>query len=116
MAQSFILKFNTGTTANTDLYSFNGSTARTIDIRNGTDITLTAAVNTITINHNAVNYNTPIVDTLTTLASIPLLSTLTVSNGHVTGGTMRKLVAGSNITIAPASDGNITINSSYVNT
>ena len=116
VAQSFILKFNTGTTANTDLYSFNGSTARTIDIKNGTGITLTAAANVITISHNAFTYNTPIADNLTTLASIPLLSTLTVSNGHVTGGTMRKLVAGTNVTINPTSDGNITINSSYVNT
>ena len=116
MAQSFILKFNTGTTADTDLYSFNGSTARTIDIKNGTNITLTAAANAITINHTTFSYITPIADTLTTLASIPLLSTLIVSNGHVTGGTMRKLVAGTNVSITPASDGNITISSSYVNT
>ena len=116
MAQSFILKFNTGTTANTDLYSFDGSVARTIDIKNGTGITLTATANTVTINHNTFTYTTPIADTLTTLASIPLLSSLIVSNGHVTGGTMRKLVAGTNVSITPASDGNITISSSYVNT
>ncbi len=46
----------------------------------------------------------------TTLADITLIDSLTTnSTGHLTGATWRKLVAGSNITISPTANGNITI-------
>jgi hypothetical protein len=63
--------------------------------------------------HPTYTYTTPIANTGTTLSSIPLISTLTQTNGHVTGGTMRKLVSGTNISIVATSDGNITINDTY---
>jgi hypothetical protein len=66
--------------------------------------------------HPTYTYNTPTADTQTTLSNIQLISTLAQTNGHVTGGTARKLVAGSNVTLTPASDGNITIASSFTNT
>lgn len=66
--------------------------------------------------HPTYTYSTPTADSGTTLASIPLISSLTQTNGHVTGGTMRKLVAGTNVTITPATDGNITISSTDTNT
>lgn len=66
--------------------------------------------------HPTYTYSAPTADAVTTLASIPLISTLTQTNGHVTGGTMRKLVAGTNVTITPAADGNITIASTDTNT
>ncbi len=59
--------------------------------------------------HPTYTYSTPTDSTETTLANIQLISTLTQTNGHVTGGTARKLVAGTNVTITPASNGNITI-------
>lgn len=43
------------------------------------------------------------------LSSITLLDSLTVSNGHVTNSTHRKLVAGTNVSVTPATNGNITI-------
>jgi hypothetical protein len=66
--------------------------------------------------HPTYTYTTPTADVLTTLTSIPFISTLSQTNGHVTGGTMRKLVAGSNVSITPTNDGNITITSTDTNT
>ena len=43
------LKIKSGTTEGTDLYTFNGSTAKTLDIKQGTGITLTAAAGSLTI-------------------------------------------------------------------
>lgn len=46
----------------------------------------------------------------TTLSDITLIDSLTTnSTGHLTGATWRKLVAGANVTITPAINGNITI-------
>jgi hypothetical protein len=66
--------------------------------------------------HPTYTYSTPTDDTQTTLSNIQLISTLAQTNGHVTGGTARKLVAGSNVTLTAASDGNITIASSFTDT
>ena len=49
---SEIIKFDSGTTEGTDLYSFNGSSAKTIDIKAGTNVTLTKAAGSITISAN----------------------------------------------------------------
>jgi hypothetical protein len=66
--------------------------------------------------HPTYTYATPTADAQTTLANVQLISTLTQTNGHVTGGTARKLVAGTNVSITAASDGNITISSTDTNT
>ena len=53
----------------------------------------------------------------TTLTDITLIDSLTTnSTGHLTGATWRKLVAGTNVSITPAADGNITIASTDTNT
>lgn len=44
------IKFDTGTTEGTDLYTYNGSSAKTIDVKAGTGISLTKAANSVTIN------------------------------------------------------------------
>lgn len=49
---SNIIKFDTGTTEGTDLYTFNGSASKTIDIKAGTNVTLTKTASSITINAN----------------------------------------------------------------
>ena len=54
--------------------------------------------------------------TETTLSDITLVDSLSLTNGHIDSFTHRKLVAGSNVTITPASDGNITIASTDTNT
>lgn len=50
VANSQTIKFDTGTTEGTDLYTFNGSAAKAIDIKAGTNVTLTKAAGSITIN------------------------------------------------------------------
>ena len=49
VAKSLVLKFDTGTTPDTNIYTFDGSAAKTINIKGGTNVTLTKAANTITI-------------------------------------------------------------------
>ncbi len=46
---NLVLKIKTGTTENTNLYTYNGSAAKTLDIKQGTNVTLTAAANALTI-------------------------------------------------------------------
>lgn len=46
---AYILKFDTGTTEGTDLYTFNGSAAKTIDIKAGTSISISKAAGSVTI-------------------------------------------------------------------
>ena len=53
---SIVLKFDTGTTEGSDLYTFNGSTAKTVDFKAGSGITLTKAASAITISSNAANW------------------------------------------------------------
>jgi hypothetical protein len=47
---SLALKFNSGLTEDTDLYTFNGATTKTINIKPGNNISFTPEVNGITIN------------------------------------------------------------------
>lgn len=54
--------------------------------------------------------------TETTLTDITLVDSLSLTNGHIDSFTYRKLVAGSNVTITPANDGNITIAATDTNT
>jgi hypothetical protein len=49
VANSLVIKADTGTTEGTDLYTFNGSGAKTIDIKAGTNVTLTKTAGVITI-------------------------------------------------------------------
>ena len=46
---SLVLKLKSGSTEGTDLYTFNGSAAKTLDIKQGSNITLTAAAGSLTI-------------------------------------------------------------------
>ena len=54
--EPLVIKFDTGTTEGTDLYTFDGSTAKTIDIKAGTNVTLTDTAGSITISSVDTNY------------------------------------------------------------
>lgn len=49
VANALILKVNSGTTEGTNLYTFNGSAAKTLNIKAGNNVTLTAAAGSLTI-------------------------------------------------------------------
>ena len=49
VAKSLTLKINSGTTENTDLYTFDGSVARTLNITEGDNVSIKTATNRITI-------------------------------------------------------------------
>jgi hypothetical protein len=51
VANDFIIKFDTGSTEGTDLYTFDGSAAKTIDIKAGGGITLSKTTGAVTIAH-----------------------------------------------------------------
>lgn len=46
---NLVIKLKTGTTEGTDLYTYNGSAAKTLDIKQGSNVTLTAAAGSLTI-------------------------------------------------------------------
>lgn len=52
-----VIKFDTGVIEGEDLYTFNGSSTKTIDIKAGTNITLTKTAGVITINANDTSVN-----------------------------------------------------------
>lgn len=52
---SLALKFDTGTTEGTSLYTFDGSKAKTLDIKGGTNVSLSKESGVITINSSYVN-------------------------------------------------------------
>ena len=55
VANSLTLKFGSGTTEGTNQYTFNGTAAKTVDIRAGTNVTLTEAAGVVTINATDTN-------------------------------------------------------------
>jgi hypothetical protein len=51
VANNLVVKFDTGSTEGTDLYTFNGSAAKTLDIKAGNAISIGKASGILTINH-----------------------------------------------------------------
>jgi hypothetical protein len=49
VTNDLVLKIKTGTSEGTSLYTYNGSAGKTLDIKQGSNITLTAAANSLTI-------------------------------------------------------------------
>lgn len=56
VANSLILKFDSGTTEGTSQYTFNGSAAKTVDIKGGTNVTLTETAGVVTIASTDTTY------------------------------------------------------------
>ena len=55
VANSLTLKLNSGTTEGTNLYTFNGSASKTLDIKAGSNITLSAGAGSLTISSSYTN-------------------------------------------------------------
>lgn len=98
--------------------TINAATQSTAGVMSSTDKTKLDGIATSANNytHPTYTYTTPVDDNETDLTTIDLISELTVSNGHVTGGTKRNLKAGANVSITPTADGDITISSTDTNT
>jgi hypothetical protein len=87
VANSLILKADTGTTEGTDLYTFNGSVAKTLDIKAGSNITISKSAGSWTISTSAG------IGTVTSVG-LSLPSIFTVTNSPVTGsGTLTATLA-----------------------
>lgn len=56
VSNSLSLKVNSGTTEGTNLYTFNGSSAKVLDIKAGSNVTLTAAAGSVTISSTNTTY------------------------------------------------------------
>lgn len=88
ISNNYVIKFDTGTSEGIDLYTFNGSSAKTIDIKAGTNITFTKTSNTVTISASGGGSGSTNADTVdgyhvgTSGGTIPVLS-----NSNVWGNT-----------------------------
>jgi hypothetical protein len=71
---------------------------------------------TDTVYAHPTHNGTDAAGTETTLSDITLVDSLSLTNGHIDSFTHRKLVAGTNVSITAANDGNITIASTDTNT
>ena len=79
------LKFDTGTTENTNLYTYDGSAAKTIDIKAGSNVSFTKTGSTVTI--NSTDTNTVYTHPSYTAYASGLYKITTNTLGHVTGAT-----------------------------
>lgn len=75
VANALVIKADTGTTEGTDLYTFTGSSAKTLDIKAGSNITISKSAGAWTINGSASGV---------TSVGLSLPSIFTVSNSPVT--------------------------------
>lgn len=57
VANSLVLKFNSGTTEETNLYTFNGSSGKTIDIRPGSNVQFATTSGTVVISSTNTTYS-----------------------------------------------------------
>lgn len=57
VANSLVLKFNSGTTEGTNLYTFNGSSGKTIDIRPGSNVQFATTSRTVVISSTNTTYS-----------------------------------------------------------
>jgi hypothetical protein len=77
----FVIKFDTGSTEGTDLYTFDGSAAKTIDIKAGGAVTLTKTAGAITIAHTDTSSQGSVNNSGRTYIQDITLDTY----GHITG-------------------------------
>jgi len=80
VANSLTVKFDTGSTEGTDLYTYNGSAAKAFDIKAGNAITIGKTANNITINHTDTSSQASVTASSRTYVTGVTLDTY----GHVT--------------------------------
>lgn len=122
---SEIIKFDSGVTEGTDLYTFNGSTSKTIDIKAGANVSISKAAGEITINavggsgggdvtgpSSAVDSNIAVYDSTTGKiikdggTKISDLATTSSLSGYVpTTTTVNGKALSSNISLSPSDIG-----------
>lgn len=99
VAKLLTIKIKTGTTEGTDLYTYDGSRAKTLDIKAGANITLTPTAGVLTI--SATNSNTTY-----TLSGIldgnTFVTTLTPSSGTATTAVIPAMVGATSSTAGKA--------------
>ena len=109
--QNIVLKFDSGTTEGTDLYTYNGSTAKTVDFKGGTAITLDDAVaGAITIKHSDVtrtNTTTDPVPAATAFGGTFTVIDSVASNdqGHITGANTKTVTLPTETTLSDVDTG-----------
>lgn len=110
---NLVVKIKSGTTEGTDLYTYNGNAAKTLDIKQGSNVTLTAAAGALTIAAKDTLYKLVVGGSTATSAAattngntyLRLLTT-----GNTASGSFK--IAGSGATtVTSDASGNITINS-----
>ena len=60
VANNLVLKLDNGATEGTSLYTFNGSVAKTLDLKSGTNVTITAAAGTATFSSPNLSLGTQV--------------------------------------------------------
>lgn len=79
---NLVLKVNSGTTEGTNQYTFNGSAAKTLDIKAGSNVTLTATAGVLTIASTNTVYSLPTA-TSDVLGGVKTGSNITNSSGTI---------------------------------
>ncbi len=110
---SLIIKIKSGTVEGTSLYTYNGNSAKTLDIKQGSNITLTAAAGALTIAATDTLYKLIVGGSkATTNAATTNGNTYLrlLTTGNTASGSF-KIAGGGSTTVASDASGNITISS-----
>jgi hypothetical protein len=101
VGSNFTLKVNSGTTEGTDKYTYNGSTAKTLNIKPGSNVSFSTNSGELTINSSYVNTTYSLSGALSS-NNDSYTVTLTPSSGSATTATISKMVGATTSTAGKA--------------